>query len=118
MDQYAQAGAASGTTPSATTAALGSSSDLAVALFANGPAAALPPCPAGWTQIAQLHVSGQAWLTVAYQVLSSSSALTASATITSAPWAAQVVTVAAQGALPTPVVYLAGATPRPRPPPR
>ena len=54
-------------------------------------------------------MSGQAWLTVAYQILSSSAAVTASASITSTVWGTQVLTLAQQGALPPPhLVYLAG----------
>ena len=73
----------SSASPSVTTAALGSSSELAVALFSNGSGGGAPSLPGGWTQIAQVHTSGQAYLTVAYQALAASSAVTASATITS-----------------------------------
>lgn len=98
VDQFAQAGGTS-TAPSATTAALGSSSELAIAAFSSGNGGGAPSLAGGWTQIAQVHLAGNAWLTVAYQALAASTAVTASATITSTAWAAQVMTIAAQGAL-------------------
>jgi len=99
LDQYGQAGGSS-TSPSATTnAALGSSTELAIATFSNGSGGGAPTLGGGWTQIAQVHTSGNAWLTVAYQALAATAAVTASATITSTTWAVQVMTIAAQGAL-------------------
>lgn len=100
LDQYGQAGGTS-TSPSAVTnAALGSSSELAIATFSSGSGGGAPTLPGGWTQVAQVHTSGNAYLTVACQALASAAAVTASATITSTTWAVQVMTIAAQGALP------------------
>jgi hypothetical protein len=99
IDQVAQSSGSSAS-PSVSTAGLGSSSELAVVAFYNGSGGGAPSLPGGWAQIAQVHSSGQAWITLAYQTLSSASAITASATITSTIWAAQVITLAPQGALP------------------
>ena len=99
VDVSAQAGGTS-TSPSVTTATLARSTELAIVTFSNGNGGGAPTLAGGWTQIAQVHTCGNAWLTVAYQALAATTAVTASATITSTTWAAQVMTIAAQGALP------------------
>ena len=99
VDVSAQAGG-TGTSPSVTTATLASSTELAIVTFSNGSGGGAPTLAGGWTQIAQVHTSGNAYLTVAYQALAATTAVTASATITSTTWAAQVMTIGAQGALP------------------
>jgi hypothetical protein len=99
VDQAVQA-TGSSTAPSVTSAALGSSSELAIASFHDGNGGGAPTLAGGWTQIAQVHASGSEWTTVAYQVLAATTAVTASATITSTAWAVQLLTLAAQAALP------------------
>jgi hypothetical protein len=99
LDQFTQATGTS-TSPSAATATLGSSSEIAVASFCNGSGGGAPALGGGWTQIAQVHSAGGAWVTVAYSVLAATTGPAASATITSAPWAVQILTLAAQGGIP------------------
>lgn len=99
-DAYAQAGG-TGTALSVTTGTPVSASEVAIATFSNGNSGLAPVLAGGWTQAGQVHVTNDAWLTVAYHVLSSASPVTASATISnSVGWSAQVLTLAAQGVLP------------------
>lgn len=96
LDQWAQS-SGSGTAMSVTSPSLGNSAELAIAVFGAGSGGGAPTLGGGWTQAAQAHGSGSAWLTVAYQALSASTAVTASATITSTAWGAAVLTLAPQG---------------------
>jgi PhoD-like phosphatase len=100
LDQWAQSSGTSAAPSVTTPAALAGSADLAVAAFGSGSGGGSPTLPGGWTQAAQVHTSGSAWLTLAYQALSGTTAPTASATITSTTWAAQLAVLGAQGALP------------------
>lgn len=99
IDQVAQT-TGSSTSPSVISSTLASASELAIVAFANGNGGGAPTLGGGWTQLTQLHASGQAWMTVGYQALSSTSAVSASTTIASTTWSAQIITVASQGTLP------------------
>ena len=63
--------------------------EVAIAIFASGNGGGSPTLGGGWTQLGSpQHTGTGQWLTVAYQILSSTTAVTATATVTSTRWGA------------------------------
>ena len=79
---------ASGTSaaPSATTGALAQSFEYVLAFEVDASAGGAPSWAGGWTALDTQNGSGGTFSSVAFQAVTSSSAVTASATITSAAW--------------------------------
>jgi hypothetical protein len=87
-------GDASGTStaPSVTSPTLGAAYELAVAAISNGNGGGAPSWAAGWTVLSTQHNGSTHWTSAAYKTTSTTTAVTASATIVSAAWTALVVT--------------------------
>jgi phosphodiesterase/alkaline phosphatase D-like protein len=83
LDATSEASAAgTSTAPSVTSGVLAASGEIVYAVFQNGNTGGAPTLGGGWTQIGtSQHVSSSTWLTLAYQVAASTSAVSASATI-------------------------------------
>lgn len=74
---------ASGTTTSISSGALTEPTEIVVAVLSTGSIATAPAWTAPFTQLANERVASNPWLTVAYQQVSSSSSVTATATFSS-----------------------------------
>lgn len=101
----------SSTTPSITSGALAQANEVVLATIGNANGGGAPAWAAGWNVVNTLHTGSNAYLSVAYQNVSSASPVTASATIVSANWNMGMVTFKESASVQTTTQLIPAPTP-------